>query len=196
MVIDGVPTRSVSGIFYLEYREDGRRVQRPVGNSPRQAKDAWIRLSNPDTAPEEEPEPDEQDPESLTVQEAFDRFLREVKASKELETWCAYRGDLNWVRPKLSRKLVTQITRADILELMGKGRDEGLNPKSVTRRMIVAVTERRSLQTRVISWVHYREHFATSVGHYRRISGNLGRDRNAIQQVLTTTSCAIHSRLP
>ncbi len=33
-VIDGEPVRSTNGTFYLEYYEDGRRVQRPVGTAP------------------------------------------------------------------------------------------------------------------------------------------------------------------
>lgn len=144
VVIDGVPTRSDAGTFYLEYYEEGRRVQRPVGSSPRAAKDAWVRVSNPEAAPEREEEPGEQDAESLTVQEAFARFLREVKGSREAETWRAYRADLNWVAPKLGRKVVAEITRADILEVMGQGREEELNPKTVTRRLIVALMALRN----------------------------------------------------
>ncbi|MGO9338911.1 MAG: hypothetical protein ACLPY1_15545 [Terracidiphilus sp.] len=31
VLVDGKPTRSTTGTFYLEYYENGRRVQRPVG---------------------------------------------------------------------------------------------------------------------------------------------------------------------
>jgi len=40
VLIDGEPVRLTTGTFYLAFYEDGRRVQRPVGNSPRRAKDA------------------------------------------------------------------------------------------------------------------------------------------------------------
>lgn len=35
VLIDGQPVRSTTGTFYLEYYENGRRVQRPLGTSPR-----------------------------------------------------------------------------------------------------------------------------------------------------------------
>jgi hypothetical protein len=40
--------RSTAGTFYLEFNENGRRVQRPVGNSTREAKDSWYRHCNLD----------------------------------------------------------------------------------------------------------------------------------------------------
>jgi integrase/recombinase XerD len=144
VLIDGVPTRSVSGTFYLEYYEDGRRVQRPVGSSPREAKDAWNRQANPGDEPEEEEPGEEAHPETVTVQEAFSRFLREVKASREPETWRAYSADLEWAAPKLKYRLVSRITRHDILEVMGQGRAEGLNPKTITRRLTVALMALRN----------------------------------------------------
>ncbi len=43
--IDGEPLRSATGWFYLKFYESGRRVQRPVGASPREAKDAsYLRM--------------------------------------------------------------------------------------------------------------------------------------------------------
>jgi hypothetical protein len=48
VLIDGSPVRSTTGTFYLEYYENGRRVQRPFGTSPYEAKDAWI--LNPQTS--------------------------------------------------------------------------------------------------------------------------------------------------
>lgn len=41
VLVDGAPARPATGTFYLEFYENGRRIQRPVGNSPREAKDAW-----------------------------------------------------------------------------------------------------------------------------------------------------------
>jgi hypothetical protein len=44
--IDGEPVRSTTGRFYLEFDENGRRIQRPVGVSPREATDAWHRQAS------------------------------------------------------------------------------------------------------------------------------------------------------
>ena len=46
VLIDGEPVRSTTGTFYLELYENGRRVQRPIGTSPREAKDAWYRRAH------------------------------------------------------------------------------------------------------------------------------------------------------
>jgi hypothetical protein len=40
VLIDGEPVRSTTGAFYLEIYKNGRRVQRPVGAAPREARDA------------------------------------------------------------------------------------------------------------------------------------------------------------
>jgi hypothetical protein len=75
---------------------------------------------------------------------AFDRFLEEVKATKEEETYSAYKADLNWVAKRLGKQFVSQVTRHAILSVIGKGREEGLNPKTVTRRQIVALMPLRN----------------------------------------------------
>ncbi|MGA8162316.1 MAG: hypothetical protein WA374_04415 [Acidobacteriaceae bacterium] len=144
MVIDGIPTRSASGTFYLEYRENGRRVQRPVGNSPREAEDAWMRQASPERMADEEAEPAEENPELLTIREAFDRFLREATAMREPATAGAYEADLAWIAPQLSRRLVAEVTRGDILDVMAQGRKENLHPKTITRRLIVALVALRN----------------------------------------------------
>ena len=41
VLIDGVGTKGTEGTFYLDWREDGKRIQKPCGVSPREALDAW-----------------------------------------------------------------------------------------------------------------------------------------------------------
>jgi len=145
VIIDGKPVRSNAGTFYLEYYEDGRRVQKPVGQSPREAKDAWyakMSLQCSKHTPERVEE--DQPPELATVASAFYRFIEEARATKEDSTYRAYRRDLEWVEANLERNLTTQVGRDDILRLLTKGRDSGLNAKTVTRRLIVALMALRS----------------------------------------------------
>ncbi len=144
VLIDGIPTRSTTGTFYLEFYEDGRRVQRPVGNSPRDAKDAWNLRRSPKADLEPISEEDLPGPELTGVGIAFDRFLEEVKATKEKETYIAYRADLNWVTSKLGRRFVGEVTRQDILRVMSEGREANLNPKTVSRRLLVALMALRN----------------------------------------------------
>src|SRR5579871_3331281 len=79
VMIDGQPVRSTTGTFYLESYENGRRVQKPVGNSPREAKDAWNRHSNPDDESASILAEDENAaPELTPISIAFQRFLEET----------------------------------------------------------------------------------------------------------------------
>jgi hypothetical protein len=150
VVIDGGPVRSTNGTFYLEYYEDGRRIQRPVGTAPREAKDAWYRQSNPE--PESEPSlgAEELRPDLITVAVAFQRFLEEVKATKEPATFNAYQADLAWVERRLARMLVSQVTRHEILRLMGKGCEEELDTKTVNRKLIVALMALRNAGAQIV----------------------------------------------
>lgn len=145
VMIDGQPVRSTTGTFYLESYENGRRVQKPVGNSPREAKDAWNRHSNPDDDSASILAEDENAaPELTPISIAFQRFLEETRATKEPATHSAYRRDLDWVAEKLGRQFVSQVTRQDVLRVMGKGRQEGLDPKTINRKMIVALMALRN----------------------------------------------------
>jgi integrase len=144
VLINGVPVRSTRGTFYLEFYEAGRRVQQPVGSSPREAKDAWYRHCTPEDQTMSESEEEIIGPEQTSVRAAFDRFLDETKATKEHATFVAYRADLNWVLQRIGKQLVGQITRHDILRAMGNGRNEGLDTKTVNRKLIVALMALRN----------------------------------------------------
>jgi integrase/recombinase XerD len=145
VIIDGKPVRSTTGTFYLESYENGRRVQKPVGNSPREAKDAWNRHSNPDRDSASILAEDENAGPALTpIATAFERFLEEAKATKEPATYKAYWKDLDWVAAKLDRQFVSKVTRHDVLRVMGEGRQEGLDPKTINRKMIVALMALRN----------------------------------------------------
>jgi hypothetical protein len=74
------------------------RRTRPVGNSPREALDAWQLqsgiLSGDIELPEEEARP--KAGRSKTIRAAVDAYLSEVKATKGEATWRAYSADLGW----------------------------------------------------------------------------------------------------
>lgn len=42
ILINGEPVSSKGGVFYLDWRENGKRLTRKVGTSPREALDAGI----------------------------------------------------------------------------------------------------------------------------------------------------------
>lgn len=145
VVIDGKPMRSTTGTFYLEFYENGRRVQRPVGSSPREAKDAWNQHCNPDKESASIlAEEENAGPELTTIATAFEHFLEEARATKEPATYRAYRRDLKWVAAKLGARLVSKVTRHDLLRVMGQGREEDLDPKTINRKLIVALMALRN----------------------------------------------------
>jgi integrase len=49
-----------------------------------------------------------------------------------------------WVKAHLARDFVTEVGREDILRLLTRGRDEGLNAKTVTRRLLAALMALRN----------------------------------------------------
>jgi hypothetical protein len=112
VLIDGTPRRSTGGIFYLDWREDGKRRTRPVGTSPREALDAWQlhsgTLSGEIEAPEEEPVAASS---STTTRAAIETYLAEVKATKGDATFRAYSGDLAWFQKVCKKHYVDRLGR-------------------------------------------------------------------------------------
>lgn len=146
VLIDGEPVKGTSGTFYIEWREHGKRVQQPVGTTPREAKDAWsnkVEELDPDTPATE----DDTTPlpiEHLSIKDACDSYLKGIRATKAESTYDAYRADLEWFQKHITRSRVGHVTRNDILHLLGKGREEDTNGKrlsqaSINRRVLVGM---------------------------------------------------------
>src|ERR1035441_8391462 len=146
VLIDGETVKGTTGTYYLEWREEGKRIQRPVGSASREAKDAWENqvaiLDGTIEAPEEESEP--LPLTHLSVASAIKTFLSEVKGNKSLATHDAYTSDLNWFKAKLARTIVGKVTRADIMHLFGVGREDGLHQGSINRRIMVGLMALRN----------------------------------------------------
>ena len=145
MIIDGEPTKGTSGTFYLEYRQDGKRIQKPCGVAPREALDAWrkqvaIQSGAVDPSEEELDLPTNR----TTLKYSIDQFLAGVKATKSEATFDSYSRDLDWFKRHIKRHYVSQVTREDILRLMGVGRDAELNQKTSNKRLIVGLMAMRN----------------------------------------------------
>ncbi|MGA7341628.1 MAG: hypothetical protein WBE72_24905 [Terracidiphilus sp.] len=80
--IGGEPVSLKGGVFYLDWREDGKHRTRPVGSSPHEAPDArhlQCGLSNGDIEPEGERA---QNGTRIAIDKAIENFLIDIKASK------------------------------------------------------------------------------------------------------------------
>jgi integrase/recombinase XerD len=143
VLIDGIPTHSRAGTFYLEWRQDGKRIQQPVGTSPQGALEAWRVqcgvLADPDGVPEIEA-----NERNTVIPTAVDVFLRQVKATKSEATHDGYDVDLQWFKSKIGKHYVSAVTRDDIIRLMAMGREEGLNQKTINKRLIVTLMALRN----------------------------------------------------
>lgn len=68
-----------------------------------------------------------------SVKTACDTFLDEVKATKALATYGAYRADLEWFRVNLERNMVGKVTRENLIKVFGKGRAQELGQATTGR---------------------------------------------------------------
>ena len=142
VVIDGATVRGTTGRFYVEWRQKGKRIQKPCGSSSREALDArrtQVALLNGEID-----EPEEEDSASLPlgevlIQSAADDFLESVKATKGPATYEAYSSDLDWFRANLQRTTVGRVTRKDIIRLFGTGRDQGQSQATINRKVMVGL---------------------------------------------------------
>ncbi len=161
VVIAGKNRTGTEGTYYIEWREAGKRRQKPVGTSAREALDQWAGKVAELTGEAVAADPvalheasvnkiptSATKPTSPTVAEAMSLFLKEVKATKSAGTLDAYAADTRWVEQALQGKLgverVDQVTRAHIIELLGEGRDQGLSQASINRRVMIGLRALRN----------------------------------------------------
>jgi site-specific recombinase XerD len=147
VVIDGtkVNWQSPGAKFYLDWLDpvSGKRVREIAGVGPREAKDAWFRKSKFLAGEIEDGEQAQSQPENRTIDDAIERFLVEVKATKGAATLKAYRRDLRWFRKHCSKHYVSRLFRDDAMALFAAGREERSNQKTINRRVIVMLSAMR-----------------------------------------------------
>ena len=146
VLIDGEAVTKTHGTFYVEWWEGAKRVQRPAGQSSRDALDAWndktAELNGTVDVPDEDDKP--LPLTHLSVTSAIATYLSEVKGNKSSATLDAYKADLKWFKDHLTRTVVGKVTRADIMQLFGDGREDGLHQGSINRRIMVGLMALRN----------------------------------------------------
>jgi hypothetical protein len=106
VLINGQPSHSREGTFSLEWRENGERIQKPIGASPREALDAWRVKCGVLADPEASLAEGQSSDGRATIAAAIDTFLRDVKATKTDATHRAYSTDLTWFKLKITKHYV------------------------------------------------------------------------------------------
>ena len=150
IVVDGKPIKHKSeGTFYLDWRHEGKRVQKPCGKSPREALDAWRTKSaaEPDGGAlgEQGVDPDGRG----TVDAAITGFLAGIRGIKSPATVQAYGRDLKWFRRHCGKTFVAEIGRAELLELFAARREGRANQKTINRRVLTALMTLRNAGSEV-----------------------------------------------
>ena len=145
ILLDGKPLKHRdSGTFYLDWRENGKRIQLPCGKGTREALDAWrsktLAETRPDALADEGQEPDGH----ASIADAVRIFLLGVKGTKAVATFKSYERDLRWFRAHCLKSFVGQVSRQDILALFAAGREEGGSQKTINRRVIIALMALRN----------------------------------------------------
>jgi hypothetical protein len=127
VVIDGEAVKEKSGVFYLDWRGDGKRHQAPCGSDPKDALDAWrLKTGTLNGTVDFEPEQIYIPVSKRSIRSAFNQLQVETDATKSDATYRAYRNDLQWFQEAIERSNVAQVTREDIIHLLGIGREVGL----------------------------------------------------------------------
>ena len=155
VLVNGVPTSSKGGHFYLSWREEGKLKRQAVGSSPREALNAWhVKMGI--LAKHVGQEPESETAESKTIDAAIAEYLLDVKATKSPATYKAYKRDLVWFRKYCKKYLVSRLDRSDAMMQFAAGREEELNQKTTNRRVVVMLHAMRgagaNIQLRKGDW--------------------------------------------
>ncbi len=137
VLIDGEPTSyKGGGDFYLDWREDGKRKRKAVGGTPREALEAWHSKTGIING-EVEAEPEQTTAQDESIDSAIAKYLKTVQATKGAATLRAYTTDLRWARQNIKRNIIARIGRDELMQLFAAGREQGLNQKTINRRVTV-----------------------------------------------------------
>jgi len=133
VMVNGTEERHREGAYYLEWREDGKRVRLSVGKDAqdavarRQRKEAELNALNNGVAVR----PDSQS-ERRSTAAAVTEFLDETELTKKPKTLAAYSTALKYFTESCPKVLLDDIERKDLLKFSAFLRDEKKQaPRSV-----------------------------------------------------------------
>lgn len=166
----------------------GKRIREIAGSAPREAKAAWETKSRVLSGEIEDDEPAQSQPDNRTIDDAIEKFLVEVKATKGAATLGAYRRDLRWFRKHCAKRYVSRLNRDDAMALFAAGRDEELNQKTINRRVIVMLTAMRGAGAQIAlrkgDWPKTVEKKIESI--------NLKNSRNSLRPATPMSACSFN----
>ena len=144
ILIDGEPASwKGGGAFFLDSREDGKRRRKQIGKTPREALDAWRKATGRANGSIPDDEGDTTDGSSdtpgISIEDGIEQYFEAVKATKGIGTYGSYKASLTWAKRHITKRLVNRLNRNDLLSLFAAGRDEGLDQKTINKRVTVVL---------------------------------------------------------
>ncbi len=126
VLINGQPERHPEGAYYLEWRENGRRVRLSVGKDPadasarRQRKESELNALNNGIAVV----PENGDDGHRSLAAAVSEYLEETTLTKKPKTVAAYTTALHYFTESCPKLFLEDIERKDLLKFCAFLRDE------------------------------------------------------------------------
>ena len=134
VIVNGQPERHTEGAYYLEWRENGRRVRLSVGKDAadatahRQRKEAELNALNKGVAVV----PDNGENGHRSIATAVADFLEETELTKKPKTLAAYQTTLNYFTESCPKLFLDEIERRDLLKFCAFLREKkAQSPRSV-----------------------------------------------------------------
>jgi integrase/recombinase XerD len=134
VIVNGQPERHAEGSYYLEWRENGRRVRLSVGKDAadaaarRQSKEAELNARNNGVAVV----PDSGENGHRSIAAAVAEFLEEIELTKKPKTLAAYKTTLNYFTESCPKLFLDEIERRDLLKFCAFLREKkAQSPRSV-----------------------------------------------------------------
>jgi integrase len=142
IILDGEPASwKGGGAFYLDWREGGKRMRKRVGKGPREALDGWRKAAGVanGSIPADVGETTDgtTDTPGVSIEAGIKQYLEAVEATKGPGTHGSYKTCLTWAQRHITKHLVSRLNRNDLLGLFAAGRKEGLNQKTINKRVTV-----------------------------------------------------------
>jgi len=163
VIVNGRPERHPEGAYYLEWRENGRRIRLSVGKDAqeaaarRQRKEAELHALNygVSVVPEN-------GNGQLSVAAAVAQFLEETELTKKPKTLAAYTTALNYFTESCPKLYLEDIERKDLLKFCAFLREEKEQaPRSVYNKFENMMTFLKAQQIRGLvgknDWPRYTE---------------------------------------
>ena len=124
--VNGKPERHSEGAYYLEWRENGRRVRLSVGKDPQDAAARRLRkeseLQAVNNGVTVVPESGDEGHRSLAT--AVEEFIEETRLTKKPKTLAAYTTSLAYFQESCQKLFLQDIDRKDLLKFCAFLRDQ------------------------------------------------------------------------